>query len=149
MDSGRGSKFLSWWQRIDPAAWWLLLTEGYGAARCLDSSVERRPRPWRVRVVETRVVVSAKATASTPKTAAGRRAIPLDDRLVSELKSHWARQAAERLAAGEAWEDSDYLFVDEVGHPTAGDDQSPIHEAVDGRRSPYHPVHDTGTQWLH
>ena len=70
-----------------------------------------------LRVVETRVVVSAKATASTPKTAAGRRAIPLDDRLVSELKAHKARQARERLAATSAWEASDYLFVDEVGKP--------------------------------
>jgi len=63
------------------------------------------------------VVVSAKATASTPKTAAGRRAIPLDDRLISELKSRKARQARERLAATSAWESSDYLFVNEVGQP--------------------------------
>lgn len=100
------------------AAWWLLLSRGLrrGEVSGLEWSNVDLDRGV-VRVVETRVVVSAKATASTPKTAAGRRAIPLDDRLVSELKSHWARQAAERLAAGEAWEDSDYLFVDEVGHP--------------------------------
>jgi integrase len=36
---------------------------------------------------------------------------------VAELKSHRARQATERLAAGEAWEDTDYLFVDELGRP--------------------------------
>jgi integrase len=54
---------------------------------------------------------------STEQTAAGRRAIPLDDRLVSELKAHKARQARERLVAGSAWEELDYLFVDELGNP--------------------------------
>jgi integrase len=100
------------------AAWWLLLSRGLrrGEVSGLKwSNVDLEAGV--LRVVETRVVVSARATASTPKTAAGRRAIPLDDRLVNELKSHWARQAAERLAAGEAWEDTDYLFVDEIGHP--------------------------------
>jgi integrase len=100
------------------AAWWLLLSRGLRRGEVsglkwqnidLEAGV--------VRVVETRVVVSAKPTASTPKTSAGRRAIPLDDRLVSELKSHRARQATERLTAGEAWEDTDYLFVDELGRP--------------------------------
>lgn len=69
------------------------------------------------RVVETRVEVSAKATSSKPKTEAGRRAVPLDERLVSELRSHRTRQARERLSAGTAWEESGYLFVDELGRP--------------------------------
>lgn len=68
-------------------------------------------------MVETRVVVASKPTASTPKTAAGRRAVPLDGRLVAELRSQWARQATERLAGGEAWEETGYVFVDELGHP--------------------------------
>ncbi len=70
-----------------------------------------------LRVIETRVVVESKAVASTPKTAAGRRSIPLDDHLVAELRFHRARQAEERLAAGAAWEDTGYLFVDELGGP--------------------------------
>ena len=70
-----------------------------------------------IRVVETRVVVASRATSSIPKTAAGKRAVPLDDRLVAELRSHKAQQARERLAAGSAWEESDFLFVDELGHP--------------------------------
>jgi integrase len=82
------------------AAWWILrgrgLRRGEGAGLKWNFDLETGV----IRAVETRVVVSAKATASTPKTAAGRRAIPLDDRLVSELKSHKARQARERLAAG-------------------------------------------------
>ncbi len=70
-----------------------------------------------LRVVETRVVIAGKATPSTPKTAAGIRTIPLDEALAAELTSHWARQSADRLPAGEAWEDTDYLFVDGLGRP--------------------------------
>jgi hypothetical protein len=36
---------------------------------------------------------------------------------VAELRSQWARQATERLAGGEAWEETGYVFVDELGHP--------------------------------
>jgi integrase len=100
------------------AAWWLLL--GRGLRRGEVSGLKWQNvdlEAGTIRVVETRVVVAAKPTASTPKTSAGRRALSLDDRLVSELKAHWARQARERLAAGEGWEDTDYLFVDELGHP--------------------------------
>ncbi len=38
-------------------------------------------------------------------------------RLVAELRSHWARQATERLAGGLAWEETGYVFVDQLGHP--------------------------------
>ncbi len=69
------------------------------------------------RVVETRVVVAAKPTVSKPKTEAGRRAVPLDERLVAELRAHKAQQARERLSAGTAWEESGFLFVDELGRP--------------------------------
>ena len=41
----------------------------------------------------------------------------MDAHLVAERRSHWAQQAEERLAAGEAWEDSGYVFVDKLGHP--------------------------------
>jgi integrase len=100
------------------AAWWLLLSRGLRRGEVSGLKWQNVDLgAGTIRVVETRVVVSAKPTASTPKTSAGRRSVPLDDRLVSELKAHWARQARERLAAGEAWEDTDYLFVDEVGHP--------------------------------
>jgi len=100
------------------AAWWLLRSRGLrrdevAGLKWANIDLERGV----VRVVETRVVVWAQATASTPKTMAGRRAIPLDDRLVAELKSHRARQARDRLAAGSAWQESDHLFVDELGRP--------------------------------
>lgn len=68
-----------------------------------------------LRVVRTRVSVGGVPQASTPKTAAGRRTIHLDAGLVSALRTHRARQAAERLAAGGAWTDTGHLFVDELG----------------------------------
>jgi len=100
------------------SAWWLLLSRGLRRGELAGlrwSAIDLEAKT--LRVIETRVVVKAKPTASTPKTAAGRRSIPLDDHLVAELRSHRARQAQERLAAGEAWEDTGYLFVDELGRP--------------------------------
>jgi integrase len=46
--------------------------------------------------------------------------IPLDSSLVAALRSHWTRQATERLAAGPAWADEGFVFTDELGarlHP--------------------------------
>jgi integrase len=54
------------------------------------------------------------------RASVGRR-IPLDDKLVRLLQSHQTQQGAERLAAGEAWQNSEgYVFTDELGvalHP--------------------------------
>lgn len=65
----------------------------------------------------TRVIVDGKPTDSLPKTAAGRRSIPLDPALVGLLRRHRAAQAAEKLAAGAEYEDSGWLVADELGHP--------------------------------
>ena len=100
------------------AAWWLFLCRGLRRGEMAGlkwANVDLAQ--GRLQIVETRVVVNAVPTASLPKTQAGRRSIPLDEDLVTELRSHKARQAAERLAAGSAWEETDYLFVDQVGHP--------------------------------
>ena len=70
-----------------------------------------------IRINRTRVVVDGKAADSTPKTAAGRRSIPLDAHLVALLRAHKARQAAEKLAAGPAYEDAGWLVADELGAP--------------------------------
>lgn len=100
------------------AAWWLLLGRGLRrgelaglrwSAVDLDGGV--------LRVIETRVVVQSKAVTSTPKTDGSRRSVPLDDRLVAELRAHRARQAEERLRAGAAWQDTGFAFVDELGAP--------------------------------
>lgn len=52
-----------------------------------------------------------------PKTEAGERALPLPGSVVGALRAFKATQAAERLAAGEAYEATGYVLVDEVGVP--------------------------------
>lgn len=100
------------------AAWWLLLGRGLRrgelaglkwSAVDLDAGV--------VRVIETRVVVDARATSSTPKTAAGRRAVKLDAGLVAELRRHREIVNLERQVAGDTWTDTGFVFVDELGEP--------------------------------
>jgi integrase len=62
--------------------------------------------------VQARLVVEGP-----PKTESSRRSIALDRETVSVLRSWRATLASERLRAGEAWLDSGYVFVDELGHP--------------------------------
>jgi integrase len=71
-------------------------------------------------VVRTRIQVRGQAKESAPKTSAGKRSIPLDPKLITILRTHKARQAEEKLAAGSLYEDSGFLFADELGrayHP--------------------------------
>jgi integrase len=74
-----------------------------------------------LRINRTRVVVDGKPADSLPKTAAGRRAVSLDPALVALLKAHRALQAAEKLKAGEAYEDAGWLVADELGRPLCPD----------------------------
>ena len=57
---------------------------------------------------------------SAPKSDAGRRTIALDAGTAAALRAHRRTQAADRLAWGEAWQDSGKVFVREDGsalHP--------------------------------
>jgi hypothetical protein len=49
------------------------------------------------------------------KTAAGIRSIPLPAGVLKELKAYKKRQQAEKLAAGELWENSGLVFTTELG----------------------------------
>jgi len=56
------------------------------------------------------------------KTAAGRRELPLFEPLTSALRTLKAHHAAERLAAGpEAYQQTGYVLVDELGAPQRTD----------------------------
>ena len=55
-----------------------------------------------------------------PKTAAGRRSVPLPTETVNVLKKHRKRQAAEQLAAGELWRDNGLVFTLEATPRPAG-----------------------------
>jgi integrase len=100
------------------AAWALLLTRGLrrgelAGLRWKNIDLDR----GELRVLETRIVVDGRVVTSTPKTAAGRRTIALDESLVGLLRSHRARQSSEKLAAGSAFDRSGYLVADELGRP--------------------------------
>jgi integrase len=51
------------------------------------------------------------------KTSGSRRMINLPDEVVAVLRSHRARQAAERLAAGPSWHESGLVFTTAIGTP--------------------------------
>lgn len=71
----------------------------------------------RLAIVQARVSVGGRVVVSEPKTARGRRTIPLDVDLARVLREHRRRQVAERLAWGEGWIDSGYVFTRENGTP--------------------------------
>lgn len=52
-----------------------------------------------------------------PKTDHSRRRVELAPMAVEALKRHKARQAAERLALGPAWDDSGLVFTNTIGRP--------------------------------
>lgn len=58
-----------------------------------------------------------KVVEKDPKTRNGRRVLPLPKPLQAALVAFHARQAEERLAAGEAYEASGYVVVDHLGRP--------------------------------
>lgn len=66
-------------------------------------------------VCNNRVDAAGKVHENDPKSAMSRRTLPLNDRLVSVLKSAKARQARERLALGGG--DWEYVVCNEAGQP--------------------------------
>lgn len=126
-------------------AWALLLTRGLRRGelcglRWADVDLEA----GRLTLNRTRVVVDGRAVESAPKTAAGRRTVPLDPSLVALLRSHRVQQAQERLAAGGAYEDAGWLFADELGVPYHPDTLSAWFEsAAKAAGLPRIRLHDT------
>ena len=68
-------------------------------------------------VRQARVLAGYEVRVEPPKSRNGARTLPLDDELVTALKTLKARQAAERLAAGPAYERTGYVAADELGRP--------------------------------
>ncbi|WP_405797213.1 tyrosine-type recombinase/integrase [Streptomyces sp. NBC_01506] len=63
----------------------------------------------------TRTLVAGEVIEKDTKSEAGDRALPLPDIALKALKAFRKRQAAERLAAGEGYESSGRVVVDELG----------------------------------
>jgi integrase len=68
-------------------------------------------------VRQARVLAGYEVRTEPPKSRSGARTLPLDDALVTALRTLKARQAAERLAAGPAYERTGYVAADELGRP--------------------------------
>ncbi|TDC77486.1 site-specific integrase [Actinomadura sp. 7K507] len=54
-----------------------------------------------------------------PKSEAGERQVTLDQHTIQHLAAHRAHQNQERLAAGDAWNDTGFVFAQENGDPLA------------------------------
>ena len=68
-----------------------------------------------VRIGRARVLVNGRVIVKAPKSERGYRTLPLDDVLTAGLRALHRRQAAERLAGGQAYEASGYVVADELG----------------------------------
>jgi integrase len=61
--------------------------------------------------------VGGKLIITEPKTERSRRSMPIAAPLVAMLRAHRADQDAERLAAGDQWQDHGLVFASEFGTP--------------------------------
>lgn len=64
-----------------------------------------------------RTMVEGKPVEKEAKSEAGIRTLPLDKDLNRKLKAWKAKRAAEKMAAGDAYEDGGYVLCDELGRP--------------------------------
>ncbi|MET8653835.1 tyrosine-type recombinase/integrase [Nocardia aurea] len=71
----------------------------------------------RLTIANNRVSVNGKAVEYEPKSEDSGRTLPLTRTLEKELRAARKRQAAERLALGEAYGPGTHVVVDEAGHP--------------------------------
>jgi integrase len=74
-------------------------------------------RPATVRVEVARVLVEYRVVVKEPKSRNGRRTLPLDVDTAAALRSLFVDQAREKLAAGDAYSDTGWVVVDELGEP--------------------------------
>lgn len=80
-----------------------------------DDPKAKPPKSPCLRVEITRTIVDGEAVEKGPKSAAGKRTLPLPDVATKALKAFRKVQAAEKLAAGEAYQGSGHVLVDELG----------------------------------
>ena len=52
-----------------------------------------------------------------PKTERSRRTVPVPEQTMALIRAHRRRQAAERLQAGERWQDFGLIFASTIGTP--------------------------------
>lgn len=79
------------------------------------SSIDFKNKVWHVE--ESKVHAGLKDVVKAPKTDAGLRDIPLSDTLCRELKRAVKRYKKKKMRGGADFEDSGYLFSNEMGKP--------------------------------
>ena len=105
------------------ALWFLLLTTGLrrgevAALRWSDIDLAVKT----LSVQRTRVTVDYTVVENEPKTPQSRRRLALDADTVEALRAHRSRQNADRKQLGDDWQQTGYVFTDEIGaamHPQA------------------------------
>ncbi|HWE67499.1 MAG TPA: site-specific integrase, partial [Acidimicrobiales bacterium] len=126
-------------------AYWLMLARGLRRGELCGLRWEDVDLEGQVlRINRTRVTVEGRVIDSTPKTESGRRSIPLDASLVTILRKHQRRQAAEALKAEPgAYADGGHLVADELGRPYHPDSISGwFDEKVKASKQPRIRLHD-------
>jgi integrase len=96
------------WDRLDWSAATVTVTHSVKRIKNHDPQSARR----------TQLVVSEL------KTRKSRRTLYLTAELIEILRRHRARQAEDRIAAGEAWQDHGLIFASEIGMPLDPDNFS-------------------------
>jgi integrase len=84
-------------------------------------------------VQQTRIRGIAGLVYGSPKTAKGRRRIPLAGSTVAALRTHRRAQASERIATGPAWHDEGLVFCGQDGRPLDPDSVSQSFERLAAR----------------
>jgi integrase len=69
----------------------------------------------------TRTLVDGEIEEKGAKSEKGKRGLPLPDSVLIALKAFKAKQAAEKLEAGDAYQVTGYVLVDELGAPVRPD----------------------------
>lgn len=98
--------------------WRFLLLRGFRRGELCgmgDDDVDARAAAVTVNVAL--IQVRGRLVWGKPKSKAGERVVGLDRGTVEGVHAHRTMRKRERLAAGEAWEDSGRFFTDELGRP--------------------------------
>jgi integrase len=100
------------------AAWVLLGTTGMRRGELLGLRWEDVDlRAGTVRIVRQLISVAYQLHFDTPKSTQSRRVLSVDERTLSALRAHRARQGRERMQWGSAYEDHGLVFARENGEP--------------------------------
>jgi integrase len=124
--------------------WWLIALRGLRRGEAAGLRWADVDLDARVAMIEQqRIANGHHVTVGPPKTAASRRLIALDRHTVRLLREHRRRQRTEQRVAGNAWQDSGYVFVAEDGAPLHPDFLTRrFHHLVDESGLPPIRLHD-------